>query len=348
VQGSAGSEEGRGENNMAPNTDFEMEESNDIKIEDIKLEATSETEEIDIDYDIMLNKYEQATESVSTEVHIGDVGRCYYEIEANDFCQQSKHTGWHIKRSEGKMQIQLKFRGLQVQGHMLIRAVLVRKSETYRAFGIDQVCNKHGRGIMDRKQVLQPASGFEHKAYYGEDGPRHSVCFMVGEPNQANNTLYQTIGLKYMCNDSCNTTSVNTKFRQTHRARDLWLVLTLESVRHKITLARRKISIWPKAEITKRDLVKKERRLPQGGAAQSIKKKELTARKRAAGQNRDTAEAGTAGQPPPNQTSRDLMEDGIQLAITSAQKLAIGNAEFMEIITKRLKDSSHEVTTPQM
>ena len=78
-----------------------------------------------------------------------------------------------------------------------------------------------------------------------------------------------------MCNDSCNFHTENfQKLLNTsgkEKSRDTCLVITLEARKHDElqTIARNHINMWIKANICPRDLEKKARRLPKGGAAQS-------------------------------------------------------------------------------
>ena len=62
--------------------------------------------------------------------------------------------------------------------------------------------------------------------------------------------------------------STNTKdFNHPESSRDLYLILTLESIKDKTIIARRKIEVWPKAVVRDGELFKTERRKKKGGAA---------------------------------------------------------------------------------
>lgn len=225
--------------------------------------------------------FEKSSQSVATHLNIYDFGNFQYKIMENQLCKFSKYTGWHLQRSTGMMKIKLTFRGIRIKGPMMVRAVMVRKEETYRHFGVDRVCDNH-RGEVGwdhRDQVLQAASGLEGMWSYGDRGPRRSLCFNVGSASEAGE-LEETIGLKCICNDSCSTCD-DTTFKQTESSRDLLLVLTLESLEYGLILARRSVGVWPKAVVRPKDLTKPERRKPKGGAAKLNKMRELLEQERA-------------------------------------------------------------------
>jgi hypothetical protein len=226
--------------------------------------------------------YEKSSQGVATHLNVSDFGQFQYKIMENQLCKYSKFTGWHLQRSTGMMKIKLSFRGLRIKGPMLVRALLVRKDETYRHFGVDRVCENHQKEVPweGREQVLQAAPGLEGMWQYGGGGPRRSLCFMVGSPHPETGALEETIGLKCICNDSCSTCDDQT-FKQTESSRDLLLVLTLESVDYRMILARRSIGVWPKAVVRPKELNKPERRKPKGGAAKLNKPRELQEQERA-------------------------------------------------------------------
>ena len=196
-----------------------------------------------------------------------------------------KHTRTYTKEELSKEEVEqklaegivvVKFQKLNMlYGSLIVRAVLVRKEDTYRHFGVDVICENHKNdvGVESTDHVLHPASGMEASSYFDSDsGERHSLCFLVGMA-KPDGSLEATIGLKSMCNDSCSTCADPT-FKQTESSRDLLLVLTLESQDRNVILARRSVIIWPKAIVRPKDLNKPERRRPKGGAAKLLKKKE--------------------------------------------------------------------------
>ena len=113
----------------------------------------------------------------------------------------------------------------------------------------------------------------EGKWKYGTKGPRSSICFNIGNPNQTIGYLEETITIKCICNDSCNTCE-DQPFKNTGCSRDLLLVLTIETIEYGIILARKSFGVWPKASVSPRELDKPERRKPKGGAAQLNKREE--------------------------------------------------------------------------
>ena len=219
--------------------------------------------------------YEKSSQAVATHLNINDFGQFIYKIQENQLCKYSKYTGWHLQRATGMMKIKITFRNIKLKGPLMVRAVLVRKDVTYRHFGVDRICENHRKEVsLDTKlHVLQAAPGLEGMWYFGETGPRKSVCFNIGPPD-INGLVEETIGLKCICNDSCSTCD-DQSFKQTESSRDLLLVLTLESKDFGMILARRSIIIWPKAVVRPKDLNKPERRKPKGGAAKLNKIREM-------------------------------------------------------------------------
>ena len=222
-----------------------------------------------------LRTLEKSSRAVSRHLSLENTGNFTYKIFENQFCKYSTFTGWHLQRSCGMMKINVKFQKLNMlYGSLIVRAVLVRKEDTYRHFGVDVICDNHKKdvGVESTDHVLHPASGMETSSFFDSNGERSSLCFMVGMA-KPDGSLEATIGLKSMCNDSCSTCSDPT-FKQTESSRDLLMVLTLESPDRSVILARRSIVIWPKAIVRPKDLNKPERRRPKGGAAKLLKKKE--------------------------------------------------------------------------
>ena len=219
--------------------------------------------------------FEKSSQGVATHLNISEFGQFTYKVMENQLCKYSKYTGWHLQRSTGMMKIKLSFKNLQVRGPMMVRALMVRKDETYRHFGVDRICENHRKEASweSREHVLQAAPGLEGMWRYGASGPRRSICFMIGSPHSETGDLEETIGLKCICNDSCSTCDDQT-FKQTESSRDLLLVLTLESLDYGIILARRHFGVWPKAVVRPKDLNKTERRKPKGGAAKLNKMRE--------------------------------------------------------------------------
>jgi len=239
----------------------------------IYIEESEENEEKF--FERSLRTLEKSSKAVSRHLSLENTGNFTYKIFENQFCKYSTFTGWHLQRSCGMMKINVKFQKLNMlYGSLIVRAVLVRKEDTYRHFGVDVICDNHKKdvGVESSDHVLHPASGMEGSSYFDRNGERNSLCFMVGMA-KPDGSLEATIGLKSMCNDSCSTCADPT-FKQTESSRDLLMVLTLESPDRSVILARRSIVIWPKAIVRPKDLNKPERRRPKGGAAKLLKKKE--------------------------------------------------------------------------
>jgi hypothetical protein len=172
---------------------------------------------------------------------------------------------------------------------------------------------------------------------------------MIKSPRD-DGTLEDTIGLRSICADTCYTCDDN-QFKQTESSRDLWLILTLESVKQQTILARRKISFWPKATITPRELNKQERRRPKGGAAKLVKQQ-----KQRADQTQPTSPTSSNYMPeniPGHQTfnllipveskgnapsTNDLMDACIKLAIKNARKLNLEHTDFMRRVETIAQD----------
>ena len=260
--------------------DIAEEEEENIK-EDLTL---VKKEVLETDEDVVLiqsserisESFEKSSQAVSTHLNIKDFGNFRYKIFENQLCKYSKYTGWHLQRSSGMMKIKLDFEKLKFgQDSLIVRALLVRKDETYRHYGVDRICENHRNevGIGSRDHVLHPAGWLDGTWYFDKNGQRNSLCFKLGKPDISGH-LQSTIGLKIMCNDSCSTCDDPT-FKPTESSRDLLLLLTLETTELGRILSRRSILIWPKAVVRPKDLNKPERRKPKGGAAKLNKKKEM-------------------------------------------------------------------------
>ena len=259
--------------------DIAEEEEENIK-EDLTL---VKKEVLETDEDVVLiqsserisESFEKSSQAVSTHLNIKDFGNFRYKIFENQLCKYSKYTGWHLQRSSGMMKIKLDFEKLKFgQDSLIVRALLVRKDETYRHYGVDRICENHRNevGIGSRDHVLHPAGWLDGTWYFDKNGQRNSLCFKLGQPDISGH-LESTIGLKIMCNDSCSTCDDPT-FKPTESSRDLLLLLTLETTELGRILSRRSILIWPKAVVRPKDLNKPERRKPKGGAAKLNKKEE--------------------------------------------------------------------------
>ena len=239
--------------------------------------------------------------------------------------------------------------GLVSQGGLRVRALLVRKEETYRHYGVDRICENHRNevALATQEHVLQATPGLEGAWHFDDSGPRKSLCFNIG-PTDETGCLETLIGLKSVCNDSCLTCS-DPSFRQTESSRDLLLVLTLESCRHDTILARRTLTVWPKAVVRPKDLNKPERRKPKGGAAKLIKMRELVELRASGEAGRVRGRAGRAGQGDIRRfsvviqvdsqhdlpTTSEILESTLNYSIRNAKSLHLSKSQFIDMIVDK-------------
>lgn len=211
---------------------------------------------------------EKELSTYASRIHLNtfDFGTLNYNIVENDMCRLSSHTGLHVQRKTGHLTFRFNGDMAGLEKDLLIRAMLIRKNPTFSHFPINQICSKHEQETHSvlRKHVLQ-ASLSTSNCWYEQTAERMSVCFWLGH-EESNNGTNHTVQLKFLCNSSCHTT--NTKdFNHPESSRDLYLILTLESIKDKTIIARRKIEVWPKAVVRDGELFKTERRKKKGGAA---------------------------------------------------------------------------------
>ena len=209
----------------------------------------------------------QHTNPTSKSQH--DFGPFKYSIEQTKLCKFSKFTGWHIQSKIGEMRIRIHSEESQSEDNLIVRTRLKRKNPAFKQYDIT-VCKKHIKHVHGNgdDNVLQPGHGRQNDCYTEQIEDNKSLCFKLGSKNEKS---YETIALKFICNASCTTNNCET-FVPSEATRDMVLILTLESLNTKQTLARREIRVWPKANVNLRDLVKTERRKAKGGAAQAYKK----------------------------------------------------------------------------
>ena len=333
--------------------DIAEEEEEDLK-EDL---ALVKKEVLDVDEDVVLiqsserrsESFEKSSQAVSTHLNIRDFGNFRYKIFENQLCKYSKYTGWHLQRSSGMMKIKLDFEKLKFgQDSLIVRALLVRKDETYRHYGVDRICENHRNevGIGSRDHVLHPAGWLDGTWYFDKNGQRNSLCFKLGKPDISGH-LQSTIGLKIMCNDSCSTCDDPT-FKPTESSRDLLLLLTLETTEFGIILSRRSIIIWPKAVVRPKDLNKPERRKPKGGAAKLNKKKEMILKMNenksvSPGQSVLVKKDSSSEQKKvnlivpietssSNVTKMDIVNSSLDFTVRNARSLGISKADFLLMV----------------
>ena len=222
-------------------------------------------------YAYPLELAEPACRATSIWPALTGLGNLIIQVEENSRCRKSLHTGYHIVRGEGNMRIYFTATGIPVEEPMTMRGVLVRKNELYRALCVERICEMHEAEADPeaRNQVLQAGAGQKGCWQFGEKGPRRSIGFEVGMSSRLG-SLQGSINLRIMCNDAC-ITSKRTE-QQPEASREMMLVLTIESTRHHIILARRSMDIWCKSRIVIKDLVKPYRLLNKRPEARQNKR----------------------------------------------------------------------------
>ena len=216
----------------------------------------------------------RTNEATAIYLDLADKGDLNYEIEENAFCAKSLFTGWHLQQSIGVMKIKLTSKNITAVGPLTARILLMREDKTYMAYNIDQICKNHLKKIKDEpltngaasKNILKGANGFNW--YYGQNGPRKSICFDIGNPNN-DKTINAAIGFRNICSDTC-TTSSDPSYKHPEKGRDKVAIITIED-KNSTVIARRSFSLWTKSVIRQIDLNKKTRREPKGGAAKKAR-----------------------------------------------------------------------------
>jgi len=199
-----------------------------------------------------------------------------YEVAKYSNLQQSLH----VKRAE-TFKIRLICKGVPANGtgKWYIRLMLVRAHEGFTDIPVDTCCKKHqGRGNDELKNhVLRFLKDYkDYRANYVE-GYRPSIVFEVPPPEDGK--IEVTLPMYFTCTDSCVTSrqmqSESKGLKQ--KSRDMRLVVTLETRRNfgdaLQILQRNSILLWIKAMLYETDLNRKQRRGPQGGLAQKLKRK---------------------------------------------------------------------------
>ena len=127
--------------------------------------------------------FEPSIKAVARDIDLFDFGHFDYRIVENPKCRYSSFTGWHIERSSGTINIEVDLFNLALKKPLLIRAVLIRKNEMYRQYGVDRICEKHKREVNydSQHQVLQPPPDYKGPWKYGVGGPRNSIIFIIEE-----------------------------------------------------------------------------------------------------------------------------------------------------------------------
>eukprot|EP00092_Neocalanus_flemingeri_P000761 GFUD01000808.1.p1 GENE.GFUD01000808.1~~GFUD01000808.1.p1 ORF type:complete len:443 (+),score=87.48 GFUD01000808.1:114-1442(+) len=194
-------------------------------------------------------------------------------------CYSPSNQSYHVKSGrDGNFSITLRYNNIEIHpdGEYFVRSMLIRSSEAYRHFPVNRVCEKHQGtidGIDQEMNIIQPLQalpGSSAKEYfYSHLGVRPSFIYKCKAPD-VNGTIIANPKMIFLCNDSCSNSSYSQHYKNAEAARSLYLVQTLEVKKLGVVkvLARSKVSVWPKASVCDRDLLKTERRKPKGAAAQ--------------------------------------------------------------------------------
>ena len=226
---------------------------------------------------LFFNSYESLSTSEKAELKpIGDTS-----ITVQNFpgvCQWSENNKrFHLLSGrKGLITIQANFQSVSddyLIQEFITRVVLMRRHPLHQQYPINKICSLH-RSSGNEDHVIQPAPCTnEEDFWYTNSGLHKSIIFRTPRPDQDGKISLQ-IKLISMCNDSCNFHTENFQklinISGKEKSRDTCLVITLEARKHDElqTIARNHINMWIKANICPRDLEKKARRLPKGGAAQ--------------------------------------------------------------------------------
>lgn len=182
----------------------------------------------------------------------------------------------HVKRT-GLFKIRLICEGVPSSDDstFFIRLMLVREHEGYTHMPVDKVCQKHQDQEEEelKNHVIRYSKDYNFYPAIYVEGYRPSIVFEVPAPE--NRKIDVTLGMFFKCNDSCVTSQILSESKSmTHKARDLRLVHTLEIRRNfkMEILQRSSMSLWIKAVLDKTHLIREQRRGPQGGLAQKLKR----------------------------------------------------------------------------
>ena len=217
------------------------------------------------------NYTENRSLATSSKAKLFDFGNLNYKIMENKYVRKGLATGYHIVRHVGNMEISVTTNTPIQEDQHCVRATLIRKHVEHQHHAIDQVCDKHIHctTLELKEHVLQTNTSPEY-CYYDDTNPRKSICFRLYPENKKSNGSF-TISLKFVCSSTCSLTKYQSFMPE--KAREMYLVLTLENEYTNRIVARRNLTVWPKAAINLRDLNKLTRMEPKGAAAQLLIKK---------------------------------------------------------------------------
>ena len=255
--------------------DFSAEEPSSVWIKEELIDVKNEP----INPKIDLNCLDQSI-SMTADAPVKPLGRCDFSVEElSSICKIGANGYTQVISGEhGVMRTSIEFSNIAKESPLsqwIIRLVLIRHIGNYRQFPIDTVCSKHGKlpGWYENKKhvmIVHPLCELPH--HYIESY-RQSIVFPVILKNGS--ATLRSIPLQFVCNASCATTADET-YHNSERGRMIVLVATLEAKEdseYKV-YARGVIPIWMKATINERDLSKKQRMGPRGGAAIKLHKKD--------------------------------------------------------------------------
>ena len=208
--------------------------------------------------------------ATSLKAKLFDFGNLNFKIIENKHVRKSLATGFHVVRQAGNMEISVTTKAPTQDNQFCVRATLIRKHVEFQRHAIDQICAKHIHCTIPELQehMLQTNTSPEY-CYYDDTNPRKSICFKLYPENEESNGSH-TISLKFICSSTCSVTK--DQLYMPERGREMYLVLTLENEYTNQVVARRSITVWPKAAINLRDLNKLTRMEPKGAAAQILRK----------------------------------------------------------------------------
>jgi len=199
-------------------------------------------------------------------------------IESDEVARYSEvQESMHVKRT-GLFKIRLTCEGVpSFDGSTFhIRLMLVRDHESFRDLPVDKVCKKHEDqgGNELNNHVLRYSKDYNFYPANYVEGYRPSIVFEVPAPEDGK--IDVPFGVYFICNDSCVTSQqmVSGSKSMAHKARPLRLVCTLEIRRNfqMEILQRSSMLLWIKAALDKTHLIREQRRGPQGGLAQKLKR----------------------------------------------------------------------------
>ena len=210
-------------------------------------------------------------------VNIGNIHDLVIKQEAG-MCQKARYTdAFHIRAIDGQMKIKMKEENDE---GIIVAAYLQRENTMYSNIPYNIICNKHkGRSQEDiQKHVLQGNGNF--------------TKYLDMDENSTFPALYETltpagVNLRFMCYDSCMTHEI---IKIKEAARNMTLNLLIVDVTNSTKLVPRtsyRLSVWPKAHVNNRDLLKRIRREKKGGKMKPrnpnlVPRKELRAMRKSA------------------------------------------------------------------